>query len=442
MSEAGVFIFLKANRIGGIIMQIKRPKGTEDITPAQVYKWHYVEALIREICALNGYAEVRTPVFEHTELFQRGVGETTDVVQKEMYTFEDKAGRSITLKPEGTSPAVRAFVENGIFNEPQPTKMFYFTPCFRYEKPQSGRLREHHQFGIEAFGASDPSIDAEIINVAMTLYKRLGLDSLELRINSVGCPKCRVEYNKKLKNYLSPKLGSLCETCQERFNKNPLRIIDCKEERCQQQIVDVPFMLDHLCEECSDHFDKFKDALDIIGLKYTVDPRIVRGLDYYTKTAFEIVTDKIGAQSTVCGGGRYDGLVEEVGGPSTPGIGFGMGIERLLIFLEKSGIELPKPPAMDLYIVGLGDAGIKESIRMIHRLRDIDIKCDKDYMARSLKAQMKYANKMNTRFVTVIGEDEINNNKIKVKNMENGSEEEIQLNQLLDYMKNKVQEAR
>ncbi|HYE09595.1 MAG TPA: histidine--tRNA ligase, partial [Patescibacteria group bacterium] len=241
-------------------MQIKRPKGTEDITPAQVYKWHYVEALMREICALNGYTEIRTPAFEHTELFHRGVGETTDVVQKEMYTFEDKAGRSLTLKPEGTATAVRAFIENGLFNEPQPTKMFYFTPCFRYEKPQSGRLREHHQFGIEAFGSSDPSIDAEVINVAMTVYKRLGVTSLQLKINSIGCPKCRVEYNKKLKDYLQPKLGNLCETCQDRFSKNPLRIIDCKEERCQQQITDVPFMLNNLCEECSDHFDKFKVA--------------------------------------------------------------------------------------------------------------------------------------------------------------------------------------
>jgi histidyl-tRNA synthetase len=423
-------------------MQIKRPKGTEDITPAQSYKWHYVEALMREICALNGYAEVRTPAFEHTELFHRGVGETTDVVQREMYTFEDKAGRSITLKPEGTSPAVRAFIENGIFNEPQPTKMYYFTPCFRYEKPQSGRLREHHQFGIEAFGASDPSVDAEIINVAMTVYKRLGVNSLKLKINSIGCPKCRVEYNKKLMDYLNPKLDNLCETCRDRSNKNPMRIIDCKEERCQQQITDIPFILENICEECSDHFDKFKEALDLIGLEYTVDPRIVRGLDYYTKTAFEIVTDTIGAQGTVCGGGRYDGLVEQIGGPNTPGVGFGMGIERLLLVLEKAGIEIPTPPSMELFIIGLGEAGLKEAVRLIHKLRDNNIKCDKDYAGRSLKAQMKYANKMNARYITVIGEDEINNNKIKIKNMENGSEEEIQLNQLLEYMKNKQQEVK
>ncbi|MDF2590655.1 MAG: histidine--tRNA ligase [Clostridia bacterium] len=423
-------------------MQIKRPKGTEDITPAQVYKWQYVEALMREICALNGYREIRTPAFEHTELFHRGVGETTDVVQKEMYTFEDKANRSLTLKPEGTATAVRAFIENGLFNEPQPTKLFYFTPCFRYEKPQSGRLREHHQFGIEAFGSSDPSIDAEIINLAMTVYKRLGVSSLQLKINSIGCPKCRVEYNKKLKDYLSPKLNNLCETCQDRFNKNPLRIIDCKEDRCQQQITEVPLILDHICEECSEHFEQLKVSLDIIGLEYTVDPRIVRGLDYYTKTAFEIVTDTIGAQGTVCGGGRYDGLIEQIDGPSTPGVGFGMGIERLLIVLEKAGIELPIPPSMDLFIIGLGDAGVKESIKLIHKLRDNNIKCDKDYAGRSLKAQMKYANKMNARYITVIGEDEINNNKIKVKNMENGSEEEIQLNQLLEYMKNIQQGAK
>ncbi len=422
-------------------MQIKRPKGTEDITPAQVYKWQYVEALIREICVLNGYAEIRTPAFEHTELFQRGVGETTDVVQKEMYTFEDKAGRSITLKPEGTSPAVRAFIENGIFNEPQPTKLFYFTPCFRYEKPQAGRLREHHQFGVEALGANDPAIDAEVINIAMTLYRRLGVEGLELKINNIGCPNCRTEYNRKLKEYLRPKLDKLCETCQDRYNKNPLRIIDCKEERCQQQIADIPFMLDNLCEECSDHFDKFKEALELMGLKYTVDPRIVRGLDYYTKTAFEIVTDKIGAQSTVCGGGRYDGLVEEVGGPSIPSVGFGMGIERMLLLLEKSGIEIPTPETMDLFIIGLGDAGVKESIKLVHTLRDNGIRADKDYMSRSLKAQMKYANKLNSKYITVIGEDEISNNKIKVKNMENGSEKEIQLNQLVEYMKSIKQGA-
>lgn len=423
-------------------MQIKRPKGTEDITPLQIYKWQYIEALIREICALNGYKEIRTPAFEHTELFKRGVGETTDVVQKEMYTFEDKAGRSITLKPEGTATVVRAYIENGLFNEPQPTKLFYFTPCFRYEKPQAGRLREHHQFGIEAFGSSDPSIDAEVINLAMTVYKKLGVHSLQLRINSIGCPKCRVEYNKKLKDYLAPKLEHLCETCQDRFHKNPLRIIDCKEERCQQQITDVPFMLNHLCEECSDHFEKFKAALDIIGLEYTVDPRIVRGLDYYTKTAFEIITDTIGAQGTVCGGGRYDGLIEQIDGPSTPGVGFGMGIERLLIVLEKAGIEIPVPAPMDLFIVGLGEEGAKESIRLIHRLREQGIKCDKDYMARSLKAQMKYANKLGARFVTVIGDDDISNNKIKIKNMAEGSEEEIPLNQLIEYMKNKQQEGK
>lgn len=423
-------------------MEIKRPKGTEDVTPAEVYKWQYVEALMREICSLNGYSEVRTPAFEHTELFKRGVGETTDVVQKEMYTFEDKAGRSITLKPEGTATAVRAYIENGIFNEPQPTKLFYFTPCFRYEKPQSGRLREHHQFGIEAFGSKDPAIDAEIINIAMTVYKRLGVNNLKLRVNNIGCPNCRVEYNKKLKDYLRPKLDSLCETCRDRFEKNPLRIIDCKEEKCQKQITDIPFMIDHLCEECSDHFDKFKEALDLIGLDYEVDPKIVRGLDYYTKTAFEIVTDVIGAQGTVCGGGRYDGLIEQIGGPDTPGVGFGMGIERLLIVLEKAGIEIPMPPTVDMFIIGLGDAGVKESIKLVHKLRDNGIKADKDYMARSLKAQMKYANKLNAKHVTVIGEDEISNNRIKVKNMEDGSEEEIQLDQLIEYMKTKKQGAK
>lgn len=416
-------------------MLTQAPKGTKDILPSEVYKWHYVEGIIREICALHGYREIRTPTFEHTELFQRSVGETTDVVQKEMYTFEDKGGRSITLKPEGTSPAVRAFIEHSIFNEPQPTKVFYFTPCFRYEKPQAGRLREHHQFGVEAFGTSDPSVDAEIINIAMMLYRRLGVGNLEIRINSVGCPKCRAEYNKKLKEFLAARLSNLCETCKDRFHKNPMRIIDCKEERCKEQLTDVPYMLDNVCEECGEHFEGLKRALDILGLKYEVDPRIVRGLDYYTKTAFEIVSKDIGAQGTVCGGGRYDGLIEECGGPSTPGIGFGLGLERLLMVVENQGVEIPKPVYMDVYIANLGEEGAKEALRQVSLLRNEGIKAEKDYMGRSLKAQMKYANKIGASFVVVLGEEEIKSGRIKVKDMNAGSEEEIALAGLAEYIK-------
>ena len=419
-------------------MLTQAPKGTKDVLPSEVYKWHYVESIIREICALHGYREIRTPVFEHTELFERGVGETTDVVQKEMYTFMDKGGRSITLKPEGTSPAVRAFVEHSIFNDSQPTKAFYFTPCFRYEKPQSGRLREHHQFGVEAFGTSDPSVDAEIINIAMMLYGRLGVGNLEIRINSVGCPKCRAEYNKKLKQYLSEKLNNLCETCKDRYNKNPMRIIDCKEERCKEQLTDVPYMLDNVCDECREHFEGLKSSLEILGLTYVVDPKIVRGLDYYTKTAFEIVSRDIGAQGTVCGGGRYDGLIEECGGPSTPGMGFGLGLERLLLVVESQGVDIPVPVYMDVYIANMGKEGAEEALRQINKLRKEGIKAEKDYMGRSLKAQMKYANKINAKYVVVLGEEEIKSSRIKVKDMSTGSEEKINLEALASYIKGKM----
>lgn len=421
-------------------MLTQAPKGTKDVLPSEVYKWHYVESLIREICALNGYKEMRTPTFEHTELFQRSIGETTDVVQKEMYTFEDKAKRSITLKPEGTAPFVRSFIEHSLFNEVQPIKAYYIIPCFRYEQPQSGRLREFHQFGIEAYGSKDPSIDAEVINVAMMLYNRIGIKNLEVRVNSVGCPKCRKDYNEKLKAYLAPKLVNLCETCKDRFHKNPLRIIDCKEEKCKAQLIDTPFMLDNLCQDCKDHFDGLKQSLEILGIDYIIDRKIVRGLDYYTKTAFEIVSNDIGAQGTVCGGGRYDGMIEECGGPSTPGIGFGLGLERLLMVIENQGVVIPQPVTMDIYIANMGEAAATEALRLVNLLRNNGIKAEKDFMSRSLKAQMKYANKMNARYVVVIGEDEIKNNRIKVKNMSSGAEEEIAINALSDYLKNKLQE--
>lgn len=419
-------------------MLTQAPKGTKDVLPNEVYRWHYVEGLIREICALNGYREVRTPVFEHTELFERGVGETTDVVQKEMYTFKDKGDRSITLKPEGTAPVVRSFVENSMFNDPQPIKLYYITPCFRYERPQSGRLREFHQFGIEAFGTVDAAVDAEVINVAMTLFKRLGIENLELRINSVGCPKCRKEYNEKLKEFLKPRLNDLCELCNDRYHKNPLRIIDCKNESCKQQLTDVPYMIDNLCDDCKAHFEQLEKALKIMGLDYIVDPQIVRGLDYYTKTAFEIVSKEIGSQGTVCGGGRYDGLIEVCGGPATPGVGFGLGLERLLLVMENQNRSIRKPVFMDLYIANMGEAANDEAIRLVHLLRSSGIKAEKDYMARSLKAQMKYANKIDAGYVTVIGEDEIKNNSIKVKNMATGEEEQVALGDLVEYMKSKT----
>lgn len=418
-------------------MKIQRPKGTRDILPSEVYKWQYIEDVIRKLCTINGYKEIRTPVFEHTELFERGVGETTDIVQKEMYTFFDKGGRSITLKPEGTAPVVRSFIENNIFNDPQPTKIYYITPCYRYERPQAGRLREFHQFGIEVFGSKDSYVDAEVINVGMTLLQSLGIKNLELRINSVGCPICRKEYNLKLKAYLEHKLQGLCKFCQDRYNTNPLRILDCKEEKCKTKLEDAPFMLDNLCDDCKNHFERLKKGLDIIGLDYIVDPKIVRGLDYYTKTAFEIISNDIGAQGTVCGGGRYDGLIEQCGGPSTPGIGFGLGLERLLLILENQGIPFPEEEKPELFIAAIGEKADDKAMELLFELRRLSIKADKDYMDRSLKAQMKYADKLKVKSVIIIGDEEIEKNIIKIKNMENGEVKDALLNDIDDIV-NKV----
>lgn len=415
-------------------MKIQGPKGTRDVLPSEAFKWQYIEGKIRELCSINGYREIRTPVFEHTELFQRGVGETTDVVQKEMYTFLDKGGRSITLKPEGTAPVVRSYIENSIFNDTQPTKMYYITPCFRYERPQAGRLREFHQFGIEVFGTQDPYVDAEVISVGMTLFESLGVRNLELRINSVGCPKCRKEYNAKLKAFLEPKLDRLCKYCQDRYDTNPLRILDCKEEKCKENLADVPFMLDNLCDDCRDHFEGLKRGLEIIGLDYIVDPKIVRGLDYYTKTAFEIVSKDIGSQGTVCGGGRYDGLVEQCGGPSTPGVGFGLGLERLLLTMENQGISIPDIEKPELYIAAIGEKANDKAMELLFKLRRSSIRAEKDYLNRSIKAQMKYANKINARKVIVIGDEEIEKGIVSIKDMENGKIVDASLDNISDII--------
>lgn len=418
-------------------MKIQGPKGTRDVLPSESYKWQYIEKKIRDLCSIYGYKEIRTPVFEHTELFQRGVGETTDIVQKEMYTFLDKGGRSITLKPEGTAPVVRSYIENSIFNETQPTKMYYITPCYRYERPQAGRLREFHQFGIEVFGTQDPYIDAEVINVAMTLFQTLGVKDLGLRINSVGCPKCRKEYNAKLKDFLEPRLQHLCKYCRDRYDTNPLRILDCKEEKCRENLIDVPFMLDNLCHDCKTHFEGLKKGLELIGLDYIVDPKIVRGLDYYTKTAFEIVSNDIGSQGTVCGGGRYDGLIEQCGGPSTPGVGFGLGLERLLLTMENQGIVIPEEDKIELFIAAIGEKADDKAMELLFKLRKCSIRAEKDYMRRSLKAQMKYANKLNAGYVIVIGDEEIEKGKATVKNMENGESDEVSLTDISEII-NKI----
>ncbi|MGB9679366.1 MAG: histidine--tRNA ligase [Thermoanaerobacteraceae bacterium] len=417
-------------------MLTKAPRGTKDVLPDESYKWQYLEKTMRDLCEIYGFKEIRTPGFEHTELFLRGVGETTDIVRKEMYTFNDRGGRSITLKPEGTSPAVRAFIEHNLYANTQPTKLYYITPVYRYERPESGRLREHHQFGVEVFGANSASSDAEIINIAMSLFKKLGVNNLELHINSIGCPLCRKNYNEVLKNYIKKNLDYLCDDCKSRYETNPLRVLDCKVESCQLVMKNAPAITDYLCDDCKTHFEDLKSYLDASGLKYIVDPKIVRGLDYYTRTAFEIISKNIGSQGTVCGGGRYDGLIEECGGPPTPGVGFGMGIERLLLVLEEQGIKIPIPDRPDLFIASIGEKSKIFSFALAQKLRFKGLKVEIDNLDRSLKAQMKYANKLNSKFTIVIGEEEIASNIVKLKNMEDSSEIEINIEELEKILTN------
>jgi len=413
---------------------IKAPRGTHDILPSEVYRWHEVEEHIRKICLEFGYKEIRTPIFESTELFERGVGDTTDVVQKEMYTFLDKGGRSITLKPEGTSPIVRSFVENSIYAQPQPTKLYYLYPCFRYEKPQAGRLREFHQFGIEVFGSHTASVDAEVISLAMSLLNRLGVTGIELNINSIGCPDCRSAYNKKLKDYFRPHLEELCETCRERFEKNPLRILDCKNSECKKIYNNAPVLLDNICDECNVHFENLKKYLDAMEISYNIDPTIVRGLDYYTKTVFEIISKNKGSEGTICGGGRYDGLVAEIGGPEMPGVGFGMGLERLLLVLESIEKLPDDKECPDIFIANIGDDADLFVQKLVFELRKNGISAERDYNERSVKAQMKYANKINAKFSAVIGDDDISSGKLTVKNMQSGESEEIAFGDLVKFL--------
>ncbi|MGO1370937.1 MAG: histidine--tRNA ligase [Senegalia sp. (in: firmicutes)] len=419
-------------------MLTRAPRGTKDVLPNESYKWQYLEKVFREVCNNFGYKELRTPTFEHTELFERGVGETTDVVQKEMYTFLDKGDRSITLKAEGTAPAARSYIENKLYADPQPIKTFYITPIFRYERPQKGRLREHHQFGVEVYGSESPSIDAEVMSILDNLYKKLGVKGIELQINSIGCSKCRPNYDQALKEFLNEKLDDLCETCNSRFDTNPMRILDCKNDNCQKQLEDAPTMLDYLCDECNQHFDMVKGYLDNLEIEYIVNPRIVRGLDYYTKTAFEFISSEIGAKSTVCGGGRYDGLVEQIGGPHTPAIGFGMGIERLLLTLENNNIELPKDDDLDIFIVTMDEKSKALAMKIIKDLREINISSDLDHLDRSVKAQFKYSNKLNSTYTIVIGNDEIENKSVKIKNMKTSEQEEISLENIVENIKKKI----
>ena len=420
-------------------MLSKAPRGTKDITPKDVYKWHYVEKKFREICALYGYEEIRTPIFEHTEVFSRSVGDTTDVVQKEMYSFTDRGDRQLSLKPEGTAGVIRSFIENKMYADTQPTKLYYITPCFRYERPQAGRQRQFHQFGIEVLGSDGPPVDAEVISLAVQFFNEMGLKNLSVNINSVGCPTCREEYNRKLKEYLDKKVDVLCETCLERKDKNPMRVIDCKNPHCKENLQDIPFMIDHLCEDCKDHFDKLQTYLKEMDINYVVDKTIVRGLDYYKKTAFEIISNDIGSQSTVCGGGRYDGLVEMLGGPKgISGIGFALGAERLLLTLENNNIEIENPKSTDIYIATIGDAAKTKSFKLIKDLRTNHISADNDHLDKSLKAQFKYSDKLNAKYTVVIGDDELANDTATLKNMKTSEQTTIKLSELVDELKKRL----
>ncbi len=413
---------------------INAPKGTKDLLPEESYKWQYVEDIARKTAGLFGANEIRTPTFEHTEVFSRGVGEGTDIVNKEMYTFLDKGGRSITLKPEGTAGVARAFNENGLFNSALPQKLFYITQCFRYERPQAGRLREFHQFGIEFIGSKTADIDAEAIVLAHTFFSALSVTGLTLYINSIGCKNCRGAYEKALKEYLRENIKNLCPLCETRFEKNPLRILDCKNEQCKKITANAPQILDYICDDCKEHFETLKRLLDVAKVPYKINPFIVRGLDYYTKTVFEFVSDNVGAQGTICGGGRYDGLVEQLGGASTPGIGFAMGIERLMLLLNNLNVQIPNNNRIKLYIAPFGDENAYNvAFNIAMALRQKGVVTEIDHMNRGIKAQFKYADKIGAEYVLVLGGNEIDSGVAKIKRMIDGEEITLSLNEVVNY---------
>ena len=411
------------------------PRGTKDILPGAVNGWRYVESVLRDVCREFNYQEIRTPIFEHTELFQRGIGDGTDVVDKEMYTCNDRSGRSITLRPENTAAVVRSFVENKLYAEPMPLKVFYIGPMFRYDRPQAGRMRQFHQFGVEAMGSPSPVVDAETILLAITVLKRLGLKDLKLKINSVGCPKCRPQHRTLLQDYFRPHLKELCEDCQSRFDRSPLRILDCKVDHDKPFMAGAPIITDSLCEECHDHFEMVKKLLDEAGVDYEVDSTLVRGLDYYTKTAYEVQYSPLGAQSAVGGGGRYDGLVEELGGPSTPGVGFAMGLERIILALEKQGLLKPEKEAIDVFAVVPDEGGTADAFKAVMTLREAGYSCDMNQIGRSMKAQMKQADRTGARFALIFGEEERSRGAVTVRNMADSSQEEIKRSEIVSYMK-------
>lgn len=411
---------------------INIPKGTKDVLPDQSYIWQFVEDTARSTAKCFGLKEIRTPVFEHTELFLRGVGETTDVVNKEMYTFEDKGGRSITLKPEGTAGVARSFIENGLQNSALPLKAYYITPCYRYERPQKGRLREFHQFGIEMFGSSKPEADAEVIFAAHTFLDKLGIKGARLEINSIGCKTCRAEYNRALKEYFRPHLDDMCGTCKDRFDKNPLRILDCKEEECRKYTAGAPKILDYLCPDCKEHFEKVKEFLTALNVEFTVNPNIVRGLDYYSRTVFEFVSTEVGTQGTLCGGGRYDGLISELGGGDVPAVGFAAGLERLML----AGINQPEPPVPDIYIAGMDGQTRKKAFEIVNELRAKGVAAECDLMERSVKAQFKYADKIGAYFTSVIGGSELESGTCNIKRMRDGQTVSVKTEDIYSFITN------
>lgn len=406
------------------------PRGTQDVLPEESYKWQIVEDVMRRVAQSYGFSEIRTPVFEHTELFLRSVGDTTDVVQKEMYTFKDKADRSITLRPEGTASVARAVLEHGLYNNGLPIKTYYFDSCYRYEKPQAGRLREFHQFGVETFGAPLAVADAEIIALARSIFECLGLnDKLRLQINSIGCEKCRVAYQNALKAYFDEHKEKLCHTCIDRLDRNPLRIFDCKSPICHEVTEDAPIILDYLCDECKEHFEQVKKYLDTSEIEYEVNANIVRGLDYYTKTVFEFVYRDKDSELTVCGGGRYDNLISELGGVSIPSLGFGVGMERILMILSNKDSVLSKieKPTCDLYIIGLGEKCESLAFKLCETIREGSLNAQCDLSGRSLKAQLKYADKIGAKYSLIIGEDEISSGFADLKDMSKGDKNRISL---------------
>ncbi len=410
-------------------------KGMKDVLPSQSYKWQYIEATARSVAHLFGFKEIRTPVLEHTELFLRGVGDTTDIVNKEMYTFLDKGNRSVTLKPEGTAGVARSFVENGMSNDGLPAKMFYFSPAFRYERPQAGRYREHHQFGVELYGSASPQADAEVITLVDVFYKKLGLKNVKLQLNSIGCAECRKAYSAALKEYFKPHLSEMCADCNSRFEKNPMRMLDCKEERCKKLTADAPKISDYLCDGCRAHFGEVKKLLELSGVQFEVNPSIVRGLDYYGRTVFEFVSNAAGAQGTVCGGGRYDTLLEQIGEKPVPAVGFGGGIERLLMVMEAEGVNIPESKKPRIYVAGMDENTRAFAYKCVNELRKNGISAECDLMERSLKAQFKYADKLGAEYVAVIGQTELETGQANLKKMSDGSQQSVKFEDIITYLK-------